>query len=166
MRLTCANRRGDGTLHVYNVSVDHFVSAEGSVFFRQQNWGRLACTRNGNDTYIAFTRPELHQVTLHRLEWTPTPSHEAHDLFTGIYVDYPNQILFRGDLLLVNDWNSHNNSQAIVSFRASDGALSEKRVLLASAAKDLIEVAAWDLAGDRLVLWDKNSRDLLIYAFA
>ena len=68
---------------------------------------------------------------------------------------------------MVADWNKHTDSPAIVSFRASGSALSEKRVLLPAAAitEGGIEVAAWAIDGDRLVLWDKVSGDLLLYAF-
>ena len=48
---------------------------------------------------------------------------------------------------------------AIVSLRASRGALNEKRELLVAEAG--VFVAAWILAGDRLVLWDDNSRNRL-----
>ena len=67
-------------------------------------------------------------------------------------------------MLLVTHLNSTTNSDAIVSFRVSDGALIEKRVLLDSAAEPRIDVRAWDFAGDQLVLWTYNG-DLLIYAF-
>ena len=72
--------------------------------------------------------------------------------------------MFRGELLLVADWNSTIASHTIVSFRVSDGALSERRQLLA--ANDSVPVHLWSLAGDRLVLLDNNSGDLLVYAFA
>ena len=157
---------GNDTLYIYKVGVDHNVSAAGSVDFRQQNCFTVACTRIGNDAYVAFSHPDMHQVTLHRLVWPPTPSQGTHDVFAGIYVNNPNRLLFRKDLLLVDDWNPHNNSDAILSIRESGGRLSEKRVLLAAAAKDPIDMRAWALAGDRLVLWDFISEDLLIYAFA
>ena len=49
---------------------------------------------------------------------------------------------------------------AIMSLRVSRGALSDKRELLVVAEAGVF-VAAWILAGDRLVLWDNNSRDRL-----
>ena len=154
---------GDGTLYVYNVNEHHNVSAAGSVHFSQQNLERIACTRIINDTYVALTRHNKTQVTMNRLVWPLTPSYEDLDVITG---KYSRRLLFRGDLLLVADWNSTTNSHAIVSLRSSGGALSEKRVLFDATLEDRIEVCAWALAGDRLVLWDYFSRDLLIYAFA
>ena len=109
---------GDGTLYVYNVSENHNVS---SVHFSQQNL-TLAYTRISNNTYVALTRHNKTQVTLHRLVWplTPRGSRRIH----GQYLS--KVLLFRGDLLIIADWNSTTNSHAIVSLRASGGALSEK----------------------------------------
>ena len=163
VQLTCADLQvfqGD-RVYVYNVSAEHSVSDEGFVLFGGQNLAGLACTRIGDDTYVALSLPEASLVTLHRLVWpSPTPSHSL----ANFTLTTPTGLLFRRDLLLVSDSNSTTRSHGIVSVRTSGGALSEKRVLLTAA--DHIAVLAWTLAGDRLVLWDLNSGDLLIYAFA
>ena len=147
-------------LYVYNVSAEHTVRDVGFVPLGQQNWTGLACTRIGKDTYVALSHYETSLVTLHRLVWSSVKPHL--DQFANYTLHNPFWLLFLDDLLLVSSFNSTTKSDAIVSIPASDGALSEKRVLLT--AKDHIAVHGWAVAGDRLVLWDLNSGDLLIYA--
>ena len=128
----------------------------------------IACTHISDETYVAFSSSEASLVTLHRLVWSlPTPNHGVckHQKTFRTF-QKPWRLLFRGDLLQVSDWKSTTRSHAIVPLRASGGELSENRALLAASAENRIDVRAWALAGDRLVLWDKNSRDLLIYAIA
>ena len=149
-------------LYVYNVSAEHSVRYEGNVFLKQQNWTGLACKSIGDDTYVALSLYYSSLVTLHRLVW---PSLTL-DPIAKITFNKPMWLLFLKDMLLLSSWNSTTKSDAIVSIRASGGARSEKRVLLTAAAEPRIDVAAWALAGDRLVLSDDKTRDLLIYAFA
>ena len=74
----------------------------------------------------------------------------------------PHELLFREDLLLVADWNRATHTEEIVSFCASDNALTERRMLLDAQAG----VDVWALASDRLVLWNGEPvEQLLVYVF-
>ena len=143
---------GDGgrnMLHVFAVSAEHTLRDTGSVTLQSEIY-RVACIRRDGDTLVAFsndTSVSLLRLTSLPLRLVPLASFDLTD---------PRLLLFREDLLLVADWN-----KAIVSFRASDNALTERRVLLDAQAG--VNVHAWALAGDRLVLWDLW--DLLVYAF-
>ena len=76
----------------------------------------------------------------------------------------PHQLLFCGKLLLVADWTDATRSHAIVSFRASGDALTERRVLLD--AQHNVAVFDWTFAGDRLVLLGvEHFGDLLVHDF-
>ena len=68
----------------------------------------------------------------------------------------------RRELLLIFDWNGANEKHAIESFRATDNALTERRVLLDP--QPFVFWTAWTLAGDQLVLSDWYS-NLLVYNF-
>ena len=156
--------REDDRMFVYNVSAEHSVNSAGNVSLGQQNWLWLACTRIREDSYIAISHQDPSFVALNRLVWTSgTPILVPIASYT---LNNPGWLLFHKDLLLVSKWNTTTNSDAIVSLRASRVALSEKRELLAAANESGIDVRAWTFAGDRLVLWDKTSSDLRIYAFA
>ena len=76
---------------------------------------------------------------------------------------YNSRLLFHRDLLLVADWNSINETHSIVSLGTSDNGLTERRVLLD--AQHSVQVDAWALANDQLLLWDSKSGDLLEYGF-
>ena len=56
-------------LYVYSVSAEHSMSYTGVVLLGQLNWSGLACTRIGDDTYVALSLFFSSLVTLHRLEW-------------------------------------------------------------------------------------------------
>ena len=115
-------------LYVYNVSAEHSVSDAGFLFLGAQNLAGIACTSIGDETYFPLSSPEASLVTLHRLVWSlPTPDHGPFaniKNLSNVSKSWP--LLFRGDLLQVSDWNSTTRSHAIVSLRASGGALSEK----------------------------------------
>ena len=148
--LLLAEAERDCTLHLFNVNAVHFMISVGSVTLKQPTKG-LACTRRGNNTYVAFAHVSL--VSLYLLEsqsllFKPLAS------FT---LEKPHLLLFCGDLLLVADWNETTKTPAIVSLRAFGKGLN---VLLDADAG--IEVGAWAIAGDRLVLWNQKSKHLLV----
>ena len=80
-------------------------------------------------------------MTLHRLVGAVSDT-EPRPIFANNTLNKPTWLVFRGDLSLVADWNSTTKSYAIVSLRASGGALSEKKVLLAAAAEPLVYMYA------------------------
>ena len=114
---------------------------------------RLACTRRDNDTLVAIAHTNwgsLQRLVTGplRLEHIATSLDiRAHWLDKNHGVRLP--MLFRGELLVVADYEG----RAIVSFRATNNALTERQVLFnhSSVVRDLT------LAGDRLVLADTDS---------
>ena len=150
--------RGGNTLYVFDVNAEHTLHYAGYVTQQTAMYG-LVCTRRVNDTLVAFSH-ERTSVSLHRLASLPL---RLEPLSRVDLTDPHPFLLFRGDLLLVVDFNSHTDLTDIVSLRVSGNALTERRVLLDAQAG--VHVAFWALAGDRLVLWDGKSKDLLVYAF-
>ena len=138
-------------LFVFDVNAAHTLNYTVSVQLQAMYYDRLACTRRDGDTLVAFSHES--SVSLHRLA-----SLQLEQIATSDELK-PHLLLFRGDLLLVADWNPAINKHAIVSFRATGNALTERRVLLD--AQHSVYVDAWALAGDRLFLW--NDGDLHVY---
>ena len=145
---------GGNTLYVFDVNEAHTLSDAGNVTLGSEFWG-VACTRRGNDTLVAFSHRST--VSLHRLASLPLRL----ETLASVNLIDPWHLLFRGDLLLVADWNWEIKTNAIVSFRAADNALTERRVLLG--AQTGVHVRVWDLAGERLVLVTPN--EFLVYDF-
>ena len=135
-------------VYIFNVSAERTVSAT-SYVIADTIYG-LACIPRDNFTLVAVSHSQ--SVSLHR------PEQLARVVLTN-----PRELVFYKELLLVAHWNSTNGSDAVVSLRASGGALTEKRELLAAGVN--VCVGAWALAGDQLVLWNTSSQDLLVYAF-
>ena len=149
---------GTNTLHVFGVSAAHQLSDAGILFLRDAI-DRLACTRRENVTLVAFTLVSS-VVSLQRLvSWLPL---RLEPIATNNEFSQTHRLLFFKDLLLLAHWNRAAQKQTIVSFRISENALSEQRVLLCLRAT--VFVATWTSAGDRLVFvhWNLN---LLVYEF-
>ena len=149
---------GEGwdTLYVFDVSSESTLRDAGSVTIQSRFYG-IACTRRDGVTLVAFsndTSVSLLRLTSLPLRLVPLASVSLTD---------PHRLLFREDLLLVADLNRANRTDAIVSFRVSGNALTERRVLLDAQAG--VRVEAWTLASDRLVLRDLKSEELLVYDF-
>ena len=158
-------RRAGNVVYVFDVTASHTLRAAGNVTLNSGLWG-LACARRDNDTLVGITFAHLSEVTLHRLASDPL---RFEPLATRGDLIAPRWLLFREDLLLVADWNNSVGTHAILSFRASGNALTERRVLLD--AKRSVLVGAWTLVGDRLTVSELNSTgwtagDLHIYDFA
>ena len=116
-----------------------------------------ACTRRDGDTLVAFAHGP--SVSLQRLKSL------GHKPFANVSTTNWSHLLFRrNQLLLTSEWNSVKKTDIIMSLRVSDHALIDQRVLLDAESRVLVR--AWTHAGDRLVLWDGNSKDLIVYAFA
>ena len=75
----------------------------------------------------------------------------------------PVLVLFRGDLLLVADYNERADTHTIVPFRVTGAELNRQRELLNHNTG--VRATAWCLAGDRLVVRDWKSKDMLLYTF-
>ena len=127
-------------MYVFDVGSDHNVRAAGSVALKMRFQG-IACTFLDEDTLVAFSQET--SVSLQRLE-----SMRLETVYQ-IGLNDTRRLLFFGDLLIVAD-----KTGAIMSVRASDKTLTEKRVLLDAQAS--VSECAWTLAGDRLVLSDSN----------
>ena len=143
------------TLYVFDVSAERTLLDAGSVTLQSQFYGVAACTRREGITVFAFS----HGISVSLLRLTSLPLRLVP--LASVSLADPHRLLFREDLLLVADWNRATGTDAIVSFRASDNGLTERRVLLDAG----VDVYAWALASDRLVLWNWKSEELLVYAF-
>ena len=113
-----------------------------------------ACTRRDGVTLVAF----LHDTSVSLLRLKSLPLRL--EPLAVVRLTASLRLLFREDLLLVAHWNKATDTIVIVSFRASDNSLTERRVLL----NTLAGVDAWALVSDRLVLWNGESEELLVYA--
>ena len=148
--------RRENTMYVFDVSAKSTLRDAGNVTLQRRFW-RLACTRRNVDTLIAFsheTSVSLLRLTSQRLRLEPLAS---------LSLTAPRRLLFREDRLLVADWKSATNTHAIVSFRATDNALTERRVLLDAQAGVDVNVLA--LAGDRLILFNSRLEEILVCDF-
>ena len=145
--------RGGNTKYVFDVSAERTLRDAGSVTWHDVH--DVACTRRDGVTLVAFSHST--SVSLLRLTYLPLRFEQlARVSLTG-----PLRLLFREDLLLVNFWNHATRSHAIVSFRVSGNALTERREFFDHTGI----VDAWAFAGDRIVLYSWGSKDLLVYAF-
>ena len=150
---------GGHTLYVFDVTASHSVHAAGTVAVEEQ-FCFLACTRLKEKTLVAFAH--CSSVSLHRLASSLPLRLEK---LTSIGLTGPQQLLFRGDELLVVDWNGATHSHAIVSLplHASGGALSEQRVLLDE--RSLLSQRFWALTSDQLIISDTRSSELSLFSF-
>ena len=144
------------TFYVFDVSAEHTLRDAGSVTW-QSRFYVVACTRRDGVTLVAFS----HGTSVSLLRLTSLPL-RLESLAT-VSLTEPRRLLFREDLLLVANWNRATHTGAIVSFRVSDNALTERRVLIDAQAG--VRVGAWALASDRLVLLNREPDELLVYAF-
>ena len=149
-------QRGGNKMYVFDVSTEHTLRDAGSLTLQSSFYG-VTCTRRDGVTLVAFSHDT--SVTLLRLTSLPLRLVPL----ASVSLTAPGRLRFRGDLLLVADWNDATGSHAIVSFRASDNALTERRVLLDAQAG--VRVGAWALASDRLVLWNWKTEELLVYDY-
>ena len=145
------------TLYVFDVSVAHTLRDAGSVTLPSR-FNNVACTRRNGVTLVAFS----HYSSVSLLQLTSLPLRLVP--LASVNLTSPGRLLFREELLLVEDLNIATVTHDIVSFRVTDNALTDLRVLYDAQAN--VRAYAWTLAGDRLVLWDLLSWDLLVYAFA
>ena len=158
-RVLLGDLQGMQTLYVFDVNEAHnlIVSDAGNVSL-ESVFNGFACTRRGNDTLVAFAHDS--SVSLWRLAALPLRL----EPLASVNITDPWQLLFRGDLLLVDDWSSATRTNDIVSFRVAENALSERRVLLNSQEAGF-DFGRWALLGERIVLSAWNDARLLVYDF-
>ena len=159
------------TLTVFEVSANHSLHDVGNVTLPQhiriQFFRGLACTRRDNDTLVAI----INGASMSLLLLAPSLPLRLEPLASVNYLNsrtYPSSLLFRGDLLLVAEWNAITETHDIVSLRASGNeSLTERRLLLEEGKS--VGVRDWTLAGDRLVViewqWDLEWDNLLLFDF-
>ena len=145
----------EDTLSVFNVSASHILHDAGRLHLQSRAYG-LACSGRGGDTLVALSYRS--SVSLQRLASLPLRLEQL----ASAYFTHPQDLLFRGDLLLVAPWNSITRTDVIASLRVSGNAFTEQRVLLDAQAG--VIYFQWAIAGDRLVLSNWND-DLLVYNF-
>ena len=75
----------------------------------------------------------------------------------------PYRLAFRGDLLLVSDCDSATKADAIVTLGAPGGELSAHQTFIEPRTN--ASIGAWAFVGNRLVIWDPITKDLLIYSY-
>ena len=140
-------------LHAFDVSAQHGLSAAGTVEpeiqFKSFSFARVSA-----DNLVAFSHET--DVSLHRLAGLRLEPLDC------IKFQNPSKLLFRADLLLVADRNEADSADAILSLSATEGRLMRRTTLL-----NRLDVCInqWCLANDHLVVWDKNSYDILDYIF-
>ena len=142
-------------LCAFEVTGDHCLRPLGDILLKK-DFREFACTLEVNDTLVALSHYDK-TVSLHRLVGLQL------DSLGFIELTDPSKVLFRNHLLLVADWNEDVEKHAIVSLDVANGQLTNQKQLLD--ANVGVEVEAWSLAEDRLVVWDWKSEDLMIYAF-
>ena len=129
VRLACAARkqRREHVVRVRRECRTHSARRGQCDSARLQIYG-LACTRRDNDTLVAFSHCYHRCLCIgsRHSHCVSSRSRASHDLTD------PRRLLFRGELLLVADWKTryYTETHAIVSFRATGNALTERRVLL------------------------------------
>ena len=143
-------------LYVFEVSAEGTLRDAGNAALQSEING-VVCTRRDGVTLVALS----HDSSVSLLRLTSLPLRLVP--LASVSLTGPERLLFREDLLLVADWNRATLSNAIVSFRVSGNALTERQVLLDAQAG--VRVDSWPLASDRLVLWNWKSEELLVYAF-
>ena len=147
---------GGKTLYVFDVNEEHNLSAAGHVTLESAfRW--VACTRRGNDTLVAFAHES--SVSLQRLAALPLRLERLANV--NVNVTNPKPFFFR-DLLLVVEYSVFSKTYAIESFRVTDNALIERRVLLDAQAA--VGIRGWALAGEQLVIMTPN--EFLVYEFS
>ena len=147
---------GKNTMYVFDVSEERTLRDAGNVTLQSNIYG-VACTRRDGVTLVAFA----HGTSVSLLQLTSLPLRL--EPLASVSLTVAHRLLFREDLLLVVDWNRATRTDAIVSFRASYNALTERRVILDTQAG--VDLNAWALASERLVLWNKEQKELLVYVF-
>ena len=146
------------SLYVFDVSAEHRLHDAGTVALEHQLC-RFACTSLGSDTLVAVTQYRGKCVLVHRLLDGPLLLKPL----ARTQLARPGCVLWRGNQLLVAYSPSVYDSHVVDSFLLSGALLMRQRQLLAANTGSYSN--QWCLAGDRLCVWEYNSKDLLLYVF-
>lgn len=144
---------GEDRLFIFGVNSQHRLSSLCAVVL-ENRYNYFACACIDGETLVAFSHDNA-LVTLRRLVERRIMQ------IACIKLTYPQRLLFRGNELLVADFNERTKSHEIVSLLATSGRLMLRGSLLPSNAS--VKVWKWCLSGDRLVVWDNKSKDILVY---
>ena len=151
-RVLCGQWKED-RLYAFHMSAERRLQPVGAVVLDDKLY-RFACTRLGGDSLVAIANARLTCVSVQRLVGARDALRLeplARTTFEGAF-----NVLLRGDQLLVA-----TTSQSIVSFGVSGGGLIGPRELLGAGAG--VGVDCWCVAGDRLVVAELGSWDLMLY---
>ena len=139
-------------LYAFYLSAERRLRPVGAVVLDDQLC-RFACTRLGGDSLVAIADARHTCVSVHRLVGAGDAL-RLEPLARTALAGAEN-VLFRGNQLLVT------GSKSVVSFGVSGGGLRGPRELLGAGAD--VQVYCWCLAGDRLVVVEWDSCDLVLY---
>lgn len=141
-------------LRAFDVSAEHKLRPVGDVVVNTK-FRHFACTHVDADTLVAFSHQT--SVSLQRLVGLQL------EPLAEIAFSQLSRLLFRGQLLLGIGWNKDRKDN-IVSFLVTGTRLNlQPQMLLDFNAS--VKVGHWCIAGDRLVVQDGASNDLLVYDF-
>ena len=146
----------DDRLYAFDESAERRLRPLGAVVL-DDKLCTFACTRLDGDSLVAIAVAGRTCVSLKRLVGAGNAL-RLEPLARTALAGAQN-VLFRGDQLLVA-----TTSQSVMSFSVSGGGLRGPRELLGAGAGAL--VYCWCLAGDRLVVADSNSWNLVLYELA
>ena len=126
-------------------------------------WFSATCT---SDTLVAMSYPKDNtfcpngdkSVRLHRLRG------ERLEELARIQLKLPTQFLWLADRLLVADFDSEKNADAVIELEVSDKRLERRRDIITTSEN--IRVYRMCAANDGLAIFDLNSSYLLLYSFS
>ena len=154
-RVLCGQSRED-RLYAFDLNAERRLRHVGAVVLDDQLC-RFACTRLGGDSLVAIADARNTCVSVQRLVGAGDAL-RLEPLARTALAGAEN-VLFRGDQLLVA-----TTSESVVSFGVSGGSLRGPRELLGAGAD--VQMYCWCLAGDRLVVAERNWWDLVVYEWA
>ena len=146
-------------LYAFDLNAEHRLLPVGTIV-PDNKFSEFASTRNGSDTIVALSHYNDKSVSLQRLVELRL------ELLARVQLTEPSKLQFHGDRLLVAHWNKtvdkeEVSTHSITSYAATGGWLTQAKQLFD--AKAGIRVATWCVAGERLLIGDTNSEDLLLY---
>ena len=151
-RVLCGQWHED-RLYAFDVSAERHLRPVSDVVLDDKLW-RFACTRLGGDSLVAIADAGHTCVSVQRLVGAGDSLRLEPLARTALEGAF--NVLFRGDQLLVA-----TISKSVVSFGVSGGGLRSRRELLGAGAG--FRAHCWCLAGDRLVVAEFGSEDLVLY---
>ena len=119
-------------------------------------WFSATC---GSDTLVAMSYPYTDKsVRVHRLRGDRLKE------LARIQLNVPHELLWLADRLLVADFDSEKNSDAVIELEVSDMRLDLRRELIATSEN--IYVDRWCAIDDGVAIFDRKYKTILHYSFA